>query len=255
MYLIKFYFLCIVKNMYKKIGEKSISLLGDFKKECLKAKFYFFVIFLAQFIIIGAGLVLGFLRNNLDKHFGEAGFVTWFSFFNLLFVAFIAVIVANNLYWLGKKDKESQVNRYLFWSWIIIALGFLFLSFDEILMIHEKTKKSFHSFFQIKASDWTNRLDDLMVFLYAFIFIFWVYLFRYNIQLFRKVKYFIFLALLFFAIMVYYDYLGKGLTQYDKKTLFAVYEESAKIIAEGFFLLSAMHCLKITERMRWRKKE
>lgn len=253
--MIEIYFLCSIENMYKKIKEKIIFLLEDFKKECSKAKFYFFVIFLAQASIIGLGLWLGFLRNNLDKHFGEAGFVTWFSFFNLLFVAFIATIVANNLYWLGKKDKESQVNRYLFWSWLIIALGFLFLSFDEILMIHEKTKKSFHSFFQIKANDWTNRLDDLMVFLYAIILIIWIYMFRHNIRLFGKVKYFIFLALFFFVIMVYYDYLGKGLTQYDKKTLYAVYEESAKIIAEGFFLLSAMHCLKITERLRGKEKK
>lgn len=240
--MIKKYFL-VIKN--------------DFFLEMKKMRKIVFWVFLVQGLVLLLALVLGYERDNLDKHFGEDGFVTWFSFFNLLFTSYVFALVFYNTL-RNSREENSSIKKSLIYSsvWLAIAIGFLWLSFDEILMLHEKTDKAFHKFFQIEETPLTNRIDDFMVFSYPILGMVILFLSRKGLYAYRKALYFLGIGVVFFFIMTVYDFMGKGLSSkyHNTRTLYQVYEESTKVLAEGFLIVSGLYCLGVSERVQSKKK-
>lgn len=233
------------------------ALKNDFFSEMKKMKKVLFWVFLVQIIVLAGALILGYERDNPDKHFGEAGFVTWFSFLNLLFASYVFalvfyVVLRNSI------EKNFSLKKSIMYSsvWLAMALGFLWLSFDEIAMIHEKTDKAVHEFFQIQKTPLTDRMDDLIVFSYPVLGFLAIYFSRKGLYHYRKAVYFAMLGIVFFFIMAVYDSMGKGLgsKHHDTRTMYQVYEESSKVLAEGFFVVSAFYCLGVSEKLRQKKE-
>lgn len=123
---------------------------------------------------------------------------------------------------------------------------FVFLSFDELLRIHETIDHTIHKIIGIKANDVTDYLDDLLIIGYG-IFFLWILVkgvaeTKYFL---RAVPYFIF-ATLSAGISMGFDVVGssKPLLQNlfgEEKVLWAitwfdVVEETAKILAECFLV-------------------
>jgi hypothetical protein len=229
----------------------------DFFSEMKSMKRVFVWVFLAQGFVLALALILGYQRDNLDKHFGEAGFVTTFSFFNLLFISYVLAIVFYTALSSSEKNGDSLKKRFAkSVIWLVMAIGFLWLSFDEILMIHEKTDKAFHQFFQIKETSLTNRMDDIMVFSYPVLGLLAMYFSRKALYPYRKSLYFVVLGVALFCIMAVYDSMGKGLSSkyHNTRTMYQVYEESSKVLAEGFLMVASLYCLRVSNSVR-RKRE
>jgi len=73
---------------------------------------------------------------------GEGNLPTYFSSFLLLFAAFLLLIVTIKI----RTDKASYVSM-----WTLLTLGFIYLSLDEMLVLHERI-----SLFIRTLTDWSG---------------------------------------------------------------------------------------------------
>ncbi|MGD1943965.1 MAG: hypothetical protein ACFB0G_21935 [Leptolyngbyaceae cyanobacterium] len=107
-------------------------------------------------------LALVIYHHGGRDHFGERGFITFLSTFQLLAIA-----------WLS--DKTAQIRRTTSKPaenqsallWRIIAWGFIFLAADEFLALHEVTDHFIHDIFNIQETSLTDSIDDFIVLLYG----------------------------------------------------------------------------------------
>lgn len=192
-------------------------------------------------------------RMDIDKYFREGSFVTWFSFFCILFVSYITGIIFYNTFFINSREgnENSKKGKIIFSSfWLCVSLGFLFLSIDELLMVHESTEKILQQTYKIKDSGVGSEIDDIFVLSCAVLGLFFIYFSRKKLFFFRKVAYFLVLIVLFFSAMMIFDYEGKGVKDRDDRSELTAYEESFKVITEGFIILAALHCLKTSERLK-----
>lgn len=73
---------------------------------------------------------------------GEGNLPTYFSSFLLLFAAFLLLIITLKI----KTDKASYVSM-----WTILILGFIYLSLDEMLVLHERVSQFIRT-----LTDWSG---------------------------------------------------------------------------------------------------
>lgn len=208
-----------------------------------------------EFVVILLAITIAFFQNcDIDKYFEENTFVSWFSFINLIFISQIAGIIFYNMFTVsenGESHERSFKKRLaVSFIWIGVAAGFLFLALDEVMMIHERMDRAIHLFFGITRTELTDRLNDLFVLLYAIIGLVAIYFSRKSLMFFKKSRYLLASAILCFLIMMIFDYLGKDNNDYNQRSEMTVYEESFKLIGGGFFILSALNCLKISEKIK-----
>ena len=60
--------------------------------------------------------------------------------------------------------------------WFLGTLGFLYLAADELFDLHSEYDRAIHRFLHIQESGLTDRLDDLLIFVYIMAALFVVYL-------------------------------------------------------------------------------
>jgi len=108
-------------------------------------------------------VVLSYRAGAPARHFGEGGFTTWVSGAQLL-----ATSYANWKIWRSRAGQFGRRGRHEpIVLWALMAAGFLFLTVDELVQIHEQLDQWIHGLFGITETAVTDRLDDLLVAGYA----------------------------------------------------------------------------------------
>jgi hypothetical protein len=117
-------------------------------------------VFAVNILAIVVALIIHFQGGR--DHFGERGFITFLSVFQLLAIAWLTY----KIFRLKKQSKLSvKKSAKIFWG--ILAGGFVFLAADEFLSSHEITDLFIHDIFSIQETPVSDRIDDLIVGLYG----------------------------------------------------------------------------------------
>lgn len=187
--------------------------------------------------------------EDVKIYYKEFQIVTLISFLKLLVISWLNWNIFKSSGGNPKKIDFKQSSTL----WLIIAAGFLFLSLDEIFLIHENTDKVIHAIFGIKETGITDRLDDLIVFIYGILGIGILYSYREEIYRFKKAIPYLFLgfAMLFFRIIIdtitnRNDIVPLFFSNNSFITLLndvlAVSEGTTKLLAETFFIAAFYYC-------------
>jgi len=188
---------------------------------------------------ISAGMAAG----NPAKYFGEFTFITWFSFFQLLFLSMLSHKISTVR---SSSEKHNGLRSAgVFWNFAFF--GFFFLALDELVMIHEVGDILIHTVFNIEETGLTDRLDDLFLCSYGIIGLIVLYLFIGELKKYRAAAPFVVIGFILFFFMVATD----TATNRDDvltllfadphrvsiiKTWSYVVEDYLKILGEGFFI-------------------
>lgn len=239
----------IVKDK-KEINKSVLPTEKAFKQvEKLNVKKFFYLILLANTIFIIAGLFCG---KPVEEVFGkEASFITWVSFGQLL----ISSIFAWKTFLIrGKKGKALL--------WLAISIGFLFLSIDEVARIHENMDSIIHKkLLHMKETPLSDRLDDLIIGIYALIGCSVLYAFRIELKRFKQALPYLITSLLMIFLMVItelisnrYDLLPELI--HNENLAKGVYhickvgEEAFKLYAEALLATAFYCCLAISKKIK-----
>ncbi len=196
------------------------------------------------FILIGV-----FIVKSPMQYFGtEASVVTWLSFFQLLTIAYFS--------W--KTYKLRNTKSAILWG--LIALGFLFLSIDEVARLHENMDSFIHKrMFHMKETALSDRIDDLIIGVYALFGIGTMYFFRDELKKYYKVvPYFVVGFIFIFSMVIVelitnrFDVLPYFIPSHSlAKSLYKlgkIVEESLKLFAEGILIGAFYYCLQLTRQ-------
>ena len=174
------------------------------------------VIGIALAIIIGAGVIEG----RPAKHFAEARAGTFLSTLLLLVCASLCAAIA-------VEAQDPSMRRF----WTVAALGFLFLTYDELAMAHENLSKHLHL-----ALGWdrtrplSKRLDDVVVLLYGVAAAAWGFRYRRDLVRLRWATSLAALAGVAFVLTVAAD-LVRG---------WQATEETFKIVSEALIVVALL---------------
>lgn len=195
----------------------------------------------ADAAVIALALAYGHVVGNLDATFGEIGFVTFFSFFQLAAIAFVCERI-------GRARRAAAFGGGAGARiWRLMALGFAFLALDEVAQIHEKLDYLAHSLFIGEETALSDRLDDLIIAAYAVVGLWVMHRYREELLQHRAMRPFLVAGFVLLALMVVVDALTNredlaALVFEDRSTLrtvlavASVCEEGLKLAAEGCFL-------------------
>ena len=89
--------------------------------------------------------------------------------------------------------------------WLFIALGFCFLTADQLFDIHERADGAIHGLLGIRETAWTDRLDDFIVASYGLFGLGVLFWFRRELAKFPDVPVFLALGFAFFGMSVTCD--------------------------------------------------
>lgn len=188
-------------------------------------------------------------------YFDEGGIMTWLSFIQLLICSGISFKIF--------QFRKNQLifyknNRNLSILWLIISIGFIFLSLDEILQIHEKADKFIHYIFNLSETGLTDRIDDLIVVIYVLIAIGLLYFYREELKKYQKAfptlisGFTILFAMIIIDIMSnradFFLLITDPSTAESLKDWVGVIEETLKLFAEALFIRAFYFCLQISRR-------
>ncbi len=234
-------------EIQKKETKINLNKSTDINKGPLPYKKVFFMLLLLNTAFIIAGLLCG---APPEEVFGkEASFITWVSFAQLLGVSVISYKISKN------RGKEGLL-------WLIVAVGFLFLSIDEVARIHENMDSIIHKkIFHIKETALTDRLDDLIIGIYALVGMGVLYRFRSelknylkSIPLFAVGFILIFLMVITELIANRYDLLPSLISNQDMAKniyeLFKIGEEALKLYAEAVLVTAFYICFIISKELQ-----
>lgn len=195
--------------------------------------------------------------DDPKKYFKEFQLFTWLSFIKLLIIAYL-----NWKIYSYKKPPGSKFDfNYDYSIWFTIALGFLFLAFDEVLLIHENTDKIIHIIFGMQETGLTDRIDDLIFLIYAILGILILYSYRNELMKFAKSIPYLVIGFFFLFLRTVIDFItnrndiipklvsDENLIPRINETL-AIIEESSKLLAETFFIFAFYLCLKQTRILK-----
>lgn len=214
-----------------------------------KMKKFFYTALLTNTLFIVIGLFCG---KPVEEVFGkEASFITWISFAQLLITSIFCWQIFNQR---GRKGEA--------FLWLAISIGFLFLSVDEVARIHENMDSIIHKkILHMKETALTDRLDDLIIGVYALIGGSVLYSFRNELKNFKQALPYLITSFLLIFLMVItelisnrYDLLpqllqnenlAKGVYQVCK-----VGEEAFKLFAEALLTTAFYCCLLISKKLK-----
>lgn len=225
---------------------KSSQPVGISSKQLLRI--ILFVETLAVVIALAKAMIKG--RSNFH-YFGENTFITYFSCFQLLVVAVLALMIFR----LQKQSQDSQLLKNAAF-WLIVALGAFFLSLDDAFSFHEQLDMWLHKVLNIEETDITDMADDVLVGIYMIIALIYVASQWQALQIFRSSFRYFKIGFVVGAIMVVFDMLSNNNLFVSMVTSdsdiqrqmimwMGIVEETAKLVAEGFFVTGVYQC--------WRK--
>ncbi|TGG91417.1 MAG: hypothetical protein ERJ67_08020 [Aphanocapsa feldmannii 277cV] len=216
----------------------------------------FFVLGLNALAVALAIALIGLTGHN---HFEEKGFVTIFSAVQLLILAGLAW---RTFRWRSIADGSKGAGGGAFWRrssllWLLAAVGFVFLAADELFQIHEGLDRLIHTVLDLRETAISDRLDDLIIGIYALVAVAVLVAYRAELRLCRARLPLLVWGLVLLLVMVFLDVLTN---RYDILTFvfggrqalilgdgLARVEESLKLFAEALFVL-AFHGLCLHAR-------
>lgn len=205
-------------------------------------------------IVLGTDLLLLFFAITLGEYptqfFGERRPVTLLSFIQLAAAAVVLLLVfrIRSSAFPGRGVSSPAL------IWLLMAAGFVFMAFDEVLLFHEHLDEWIHQWFGMEETAITDRIDDVIVLAYGLIGIALLAIYRKEIRVCRReLPWFVGGFIAMFAMVV----LDAGTNRKDVLEWFvmdealletlhvwlSIVEEFCKIIAEGLFIIAFLHCL------------
>lgn len=213
-------------------------------------RFVYFLLF--EVIAVIVAIIYGKSVGDIKKPFQEGGFLTGLSFIQLLAVSGYS--------WGIFRIHEVSFNLRVFKAkhvvWLFISLGFLFLAFDELFEIHENIDYLIHEVLQLKATGFTDRIDDLIILLYAFTGMSLIYYYRDGLKKYVSTLPYLKWTFIFLYIMILLDII----TNKDDIIFFLIKDKSSaglvsmwiriakdgfKLVTEGAFFGIAFRCSQI----------
>jgi hypothetical protein len=192
-------------------------------------------------------------------HFGERGFITFLSTFQLLVIAGLSHQIAKVKTQVSSMSKQSATL-----VWRVIAWGFVFLAADEFLSLHEVTDLFIHDLFNLQETGLTDRLDDLIMASYGMfgLGLLWVYRdefkpYKSALAFFKKGFMLLFMMILLDLAANEQDLLELFFAPDTANTIqrhLDHVEDSLKVFAEAFFLV-AFYSIRQTVKFRQLKLE
>lgn len=175
--------------------------------------------------------------------FGERGFISFLSVFQLLAIAYLAHKILRLKTRISPSLKKATK---LFWQ--IVCWGFVFLAADEFFSIHEVTDLLIHDIFNLHETPVTDRIDDVIVALYGLFGVGLLWLNRGEITVHKRALAFLKQGFLLMIVMVAIDAFSndQGLLErffipstadVIQHSLYQL-EDSIKILIEAFFMLA-----------------
>ena len=212
--------------------------------------------------ILAAVLIYAFTGK---EELGEGGFLTKLSGAQLLAISVICFLVFR-IRNVGVEKKFSLKNPAIVWG--LMAAGFFFLMADEMFKIHESIDEMIHSAFSLKETGVTDRIDDVLILLYALIGIGVIWAYRREFLIMKAGLPFLFTGFVFLFLTIGFDLLTNRddvlralLGDADAGVLetwlvigeFA--EEGTKILSEGFFVVAFYAALQAARKTRGEVEE
>lgn len=195
------------------------------------------------------------IPDDPKTYFKEFHIITWISAVKLLSISYLT--------WKTYKKRAIQTLNSAFSSqikiWFLISAGFLFLFLDEVALIHENIDKAIHIIFSMQETGLSDRLDDLIVIIYAIVGIFILHKFKDEILRFKNAIPYIVVGFFFLIIRTVIDILTNRADIIPKfikneelllttSNFLAVAEGSGKLLAETFFIVAFYYCLVSAKR-------
>ncbi len=221
-----------------------------------------FSVLLFETLAIVIALALGYLQGNIETPFKEGGLITWISFFQLLLIAGLSwkVFTLHN----GVLNRRGWRSPQMVWA--IIAIGFIYLAFDELTLIHETLDKFIHNLFVVRETALTDRLDDIIVGFYGLVGIGILYYYREALKKYVEVFPYLISGFVFLFVMVGFDIVGNRydpfLTMTENISLramlhtwFSVAEDLFKMLSEGMFLVAFYRCCQMASEQKAAQQE
>ena len=204
-------------------------------------------------IAISIALTVG----DTFKNFSETGFITYFSFYQLLLIAGLA----RETFIMRKGGTKVNAWKMPYAIWLIMALAFLFMSMDEIFVIHEHADYFIHDIFKIRETALTDRIDDILVGCYGLIGLGGLYIYREELKKCREAFPLFITGFIVMFVMVCLDiftnrddilrlFISDATTVYHVFYWLNIIEDILKIITGGIFAGAFYHCYKITQSSR-----
>ncbi|MEM9508606.1 MAG: hypothetical protein AAGA16_13130 [Cyanobacteria bacterium P01_E01_bin.35] len=229
-----------------------------FPKSSFTVKQLLFVILflesLAITIAITKAITLGISPKTFFGEVNRGGFITYISGLQLLIAAVLSKMIS-------KIVKSAQQLSNSRWFWLIIFWGLLFLTLDDLIGIHESLDYWLHNLFQFKETKLSDLADDLIVGGYLVIFLIYVAFQWQIIKGFRQSFIWFKLGFILTAVMVVLDMASNNTLFVSMMTddvdlasaiqqWLGVIEDSAKIYAEGMFIVGIYKCWQIAKISR-----
>lgn len=204
-------------------------------------------------LVISSSIFLALVKGvKIGWYFAEGNTpITLLSTIQLLVLS----IIAWDIFRKRRASNAELDNGSSYMVWILIALGFLFLSLDERLLIHENMDSLIHNIFNIKESNITDRIDDLIIGAYGLTGIASVYYFRSEFTRYRTFFPLVASGFVLLFLMVVTDILTNSddilsaivaspAMVNSLMSAFGIIEESLKLFAEAFFIAAFYGYLK-----------
>lgn len=186
-------------------------------------------------------LIGGHLKGNIHYYFSEKSFITHQSAFILVTLHVYCGLIFEAEYTSNQAHKQPGHSI----PWALMSLGFLFLAFDEVMQFHERLDVAIHHWLSIQENGVTDRLDDVIILLFALIGMFMLYYYRGTLLKYRVAIPYLTVGFGLALLMVGLDIVtNRPDIIADKATLNAmkVLEELSKVFAELSFLLGVNKC-------------
>jgi hypothetical protein len=199
-------------------------------------------LFAANVLVVGIAVALGYLADSPARYFRESSYTTWVSGAQLLAIGLLAwKIWRRRGGWLFPDGwKEPS------FLWFLIAIGFFFLSVDELVQVHESVDRSIHDLLGLTETAVTDRLDDVLVAGYGLIGLAVLFVYRHEFRLLRPDFVLIIAGFILMSLMVVLDIVSSDteifalfVSAEAARTLAgwaAAAEDAFKLLAEAAFL-------------------
>jgi hypothetical protein len=186
------------------------------------------------------------------KEIDRGGFITYISCLQLLIAAFLSWKTYKTVRYSPQQDK----NRF----WLVIASGLVFVAIDDAIGIHEQIDRWMHTLIGIEENDISDLIDDLIVGGYLALSLVYIALKWQAIRTYKQSFIFFKVGFILSAIMVVLDILSNNrlfvsmmidnsAIQSTIQEWLEALEDSAKIFAEGMFIVGIYKCWQIAKSL------
>ncbi|NEQ50545.1 MAG: hypothetical protein F6K11_10495 [Leptolyngbya sp. SIO3F4] len=190
-------------------------------------------------LVTGLSALAGYYQGDLHHYFNEGGVTDWLSALQLLTVA----VIAGAVYHLRRQQQTTWRSPQLLW--LLVTIGFIFLTADELTQIHESMDSWIHSIWQLQETGLTDRIDDALVGLYGVVAAVILYGFRHELKRYHELRQLIVYSFGVLCLMVMFDLLTNrpdilpmlfGQVGYGLLDGLAIAEELCKLTIEAIVI-------------------